>query len=546
VATDHGPTGILLGIVEDDPGIALLERRELERRGYRVMVFQNAADAFGWQGSPPVDCWLVDHGLAAGSTGLQFISELRGRGDQAPAVLVTGSDDPHVLLLALRTGVRDFVRKGSGFLELLTSRIEAVLGQARAERQLRLSEARAELEAERRRELEIEVNERRRAEQRAQAALSSLRDVDRRKDEFLAMLGHELRNPLAPIASAVEVLRTQPADTPRVSWAAAVIGRQINQLRRLVDDLLDVARIMNGRLSLKREPVLLQSVIEQAIERIQPMLQVRNHTLRAELPAPPIHVHGDPVRLVQVVGNLLDNAVKYTPAAGHIEVMLQQAGGHAELRVVDNGIGMDAETIDAVFGMFVQGPRSPDRAEGGLGLGLTLARKLVALHQGSVVASSDGLGRGSTFTMRLPVTATPAVERESPMPTPAAAPRRILVVDDNVDAAAAAAMLLELWGFVPTIAHDGEQALAALAEVDPDAVLLDIGLPRLDGYEVLARGREPGARPDCLWLAVSGYGQPADIERSRRAGFAAHLVKPVAPEALRAALEPLFRRRSDG
>ena len=269
----------LLCVVEDDPGTARVEQRALERTGYRVVVFDSAEHAVAAADVPAIDCWLIDQSLERGRTGLQLVHELRQRGLHAPVVLVTGNEDPSVLLKAMREGVADYVRKGDGFLELLVTRVDAVLAASRASHELRLTQARAELETERRRELEAEIQERRRAEAKAHAALARLRDVDRRKDEFLAMLGHELRNPLAPIASAVEVLRLEPGEVDRVRWAAGVIGRQVDQMRRIVDDLLDVARIMNGRLVLKRRAVDLAEVVRQAIERAAPLMGERGHTL---------------------------------------------------------------------------------------------------------------------------------------------------------------------------------------------------------------------------------------------------------------------------
>ncbi|MEO6597006.1 MAG: response regulator [Planctomycetota bacterium] len=536
------PEPPLLCIVEDDSGLAKLELLELKRRGYRVEVFDSASAVLAFPRVHEVACWLVDQGLAVGQTGLQLVAELQRRGIQAPVVLVTGNDDPNVLLTALRAGVKDYVRKGAGFLELLVSRVDAVLTAWHTERELQRSQARLEIEAERRRELEAEISERRHAEERAHAALARLRDIDRRKDEFLAMLGHELRNPLAPIASAVEVLRTAPDDEQRVAWAAGVIGRQVDQMRRLVDDLLDVARIMNGRLTLRRELIDLRDVVQQAVERASPLLLAHAHEFVQHIAAEPLFVDGDPVRLVQIVANLLDNAAKYTPPNGRIDLHLQRLGTTAELRIVDNGAGMPREVLDVLFGLFVQGERAPDRSEGGLGLGLALVRRLVSLHRGSVTAESEGPNRGSTFTVRLPLT---TLRPAAPNGTEAESrgdQRRALVVDDNVDAATATAMLLQLWGFEVTTAADGEQALTALQRCDPDAVLLDIGLPRLDGYGVLAAAGElPNARRR-LWIAVTGYGQASDRERALAAGFDVHLTKPVAPDGLRQALAPVMSK----
>jgi signal transduction histidine kinase len=530
----------LLLVVDDDLGTCLLEQRELMRRGYRVVSHTSAVAALAAPECAVADCWLVDQTLDGGETGLDLIAELRRRGLHAPVVLVTVSDDPNVLLLALRAGVRDFVRKGDGFLELLVSRIEAVLASVLAERQLQMSKVRAETEAVRRRELEVEIGERRAAEARAQSALARLQEMDRRKDEFLAMLGHELRNPLAPIASAVEVLQLAPGEIGRVTWAAGVIGRQIHQLRRLVDDLLDVARIMNGRMALRFGWVDLRDVIAQAIERVQPLIEQRQHSVIYAGPAAPIVVEGDLVRLVQVVANLLDNSAKYTSPGGTIEVRLSVGADGWEIQIEDNGRGIPAENLESLFDLFVQGERTADRAEGGLGLGLALVRRIVAMHGGSVQATSDGLGLGSVFYVRLPMA------NDGNRPVEEAAPdksgnamelaMRVLVVDDNEDAAVSTAILLGLWGCTTWIAKDGVDALALIQSEDPDVVLLDIGLPRLDGYGVLREAQQlPGARVR-RWIALSGYGQESDRRRSLMAGFERHLVKPVDPVVLRAAL----------
>ncbi len=529
------PEAPLICVVEDDLGVAHLEQLGLRRRGYRSLHFASSLEALASPRIAEVDCWLIDQGLSGGQTGLELVGELRRRGVQAPIVMVTGSDDPEVLLVALRAGVRDYVRKGDGFLELLAARVDTLLASVRAERELQRSISRAELEAERRQELEVEISERRRAEERAHVAVARLRALDRRKDEFLAMLGHELRNPLAPIASAVEVMRRMPLDQERVLWAAGIIGRQVDQMRRLVDDLLDVARIMNGRLTLRRAPLDLRIIVALAVERAEPLLRTRQHRLEEHVHPDPLFVDGDLVRLVQIVANLLDNAAKYTPPGGRIGLHLERTGEMAELRIDDDGMGMTPDTIESLFSLFVQGERSGD-AEGGLGLGLALVRRLVSLHEGTVTATSAGPGCGSTFTVRLALTDKrpgPAGPEAPPAPGQR---RRVLVVDDNTDAADAVAMLLEMWGYAVRKASDGQRALQAVQDFDPDVVLLDIGLPRLDGYGVLHAAQQlPGAERR-HWIALTGYGQDSDRERAMAAGFHVHLTKPVAPDVLRQVL----------
>ncbi len=534
----------LLIVVEDDAGLGHLERRELMRRGYRVLVFESVDAVLAAPERFVADCWLIDQVLPPQHTGIELVGVLRQQGIHTPVVLVTGTDDPDVVLQALRAGVGDFVRKGEGFLELLVTRVDAAITMARAARELQQSRARAEFEVVRRREVEAEIKERRRAEAQAHAALSQLREADRRKDEFLAMLGHELRNPLAPIASAVAVLQGQPGDRQQVVEAAAIIGRQVDQLRRLVDDLLDVARIMNGRLKLRREIVDLRDVAARATERVMPSILARRHSLHVEPVAAPIVVDGDPVRLTQVLANLLDNAAKYTPTCGTIRLTMSSANGTAEVAVVDNGFGMHHDEIDALFGLFVQGERTPDRTEGGLGLGLSLVQRIVTMHGGEAGATSEGVGHGSRFFLRLPLAAGQPVARPTDSAALAAAPLaaavRVLVVDDNVDAATATAMLLRLWGVEVAVEYDGVAALERIREFDPHVVLLDLGLPRLDGCAVLTAARAQTPSRSRVWIAVTGYGQDADRERTRAAGFDAHLVKPVDVGALRATLAAIL------
>lgn len=540
-----GEPGALLIVVEDDQGIGLLERRALERRGHRVLMFGGAEAALAAEERFAAECWLIDQALPGGRSGLDLVADLHAQGIYAPVVLVTANEEPDIVLRALRAGVGDFVQKGEGFVELLVTRVDAMIAQARAERELQVSRARAEIEQQRRHELEAEIAERRRAEAQAHTALARLREADRRKNEFLAMLGHELRNPLAPIASAVEVLLAAPDDRDRVLQAAGIVSRQIEQLRRLVDDLLDVARIMNGRLQLQRVAIDLGDVLARAAERVGPTFAARRHELRVRSSPTPVVVRGDAVRLTQVVANLLDNAAKYTPEGGHVTLELSVDGGVAEVGVHDDGLGLREDEIEELFGLFVQGVRTPDRAEGGLGLGLSLVRRIVTMHGGEAGATSSGPGRGSRFYVRLPLAGAEvrALEPVPPrQPLPSAEPRgqRVLVVDDNIDAADAAAMLLRLWGLDVAIEHEGHAAVARIASFDPQAVLLDLGLPGLDGLEVLAAAR--AAQPDRQrsWIAVTGYGQEVDRQQTRAAGFDAHLVKPVDADELRRCLGALL------
>jgi signal transduction histidine kinase/DNA-binding response OmpR family regulator len=360
-----------------------------------------------------------------------------------------------------------------------------------------------------------------------------IQEGDRRKSEFLAMLGHELRNPLAPIRSAVEVLRRQGLDHPGLRTARDMIDRQVQLMVRLVDDLLDVARITRGKIQLRKEPVEMAAVAARAVETSRPLIDERRHALTVSVPDEPLWVAGDAARLAQVIANLLNNAAKYTEPGGRIELAVGRDGDCAVVRVRDTGVGLPPETLSSVFDLFTQVDRSLDRAQGGLGIGLTLVRRLVELHGGRVEAHSAGAGQGSEFIVTLPcLTDAPQPAAEPPPArVEAGGPRRVLVVDDNVDGAESLATLLKLLGHEVHVAHDGPAALRATADVRPEVVFLDIGLPGMDGYEVARRLRRPG-RNEALLVALTGYGQDEDRRRSREAGFDHHLVKPVDPAVL--------------
>lgn len=525
-------------IVEDDEGVARLEARSLERAGYEVSVFGTLREALAEPRIEAADCWIIDQGLPGGDTGLLLVSELRIRGILAPVVLVTGSEDPQILMSALRAGVNDYVQKGTGFIELLENRVRMVLSSSKAESELRLSRIRNEVHAERQRELELEIAERKQAEARAQKALKRLQELDRRKNEFLAMLGHELRNPLAPIATAVEVLALQREDPKKVRWAADLIGRQLEQVRRLVDDILDVARIMNDQLELRLDSVDVGELLDRSIESIEPLLQSKAHQLIYNRPTAPCVLRGDRVRLIQVFSNLLENAAKYTPPHGTIQITATcDETSHARIEIRDNGVGISEGEIEELFGLFAQGERQLDRAEGGLGLGLALVRRIVELHGGSADAESDGVGKGSCFRVQLPMSPNVPPPQTSKRTSKALPPAKVLVVDDNVDAANSLSFLLSMWGLTVSVAHDGETGLELIRKNDPDLVLLDIGLPGKDGTEVRAAAREFDTRSDRRWIAITGYGQASDRERTANAGFDKHLVKPVTGGELRQVLE---------
>ncbi|HEY6923210.1 MAG TPA: ATP-binding protein [Steroidobacteraceae bacterium] len=351
-----------------------------------------------------------------------------------------------------------------------------------------------------------------------------LRNADRRKDEFLAMLAHELRNPLAPIRNAGELLvRTLP-DDPQVGTIAAIIQRQSTHLSRLVDDLLDVSRITQGRIELQHEPVDLSSVISQALESVEPLVREKRHKVFVSAGHRPVYVKGDRARLVQCVANILTNAAKYTDPGGEIRLEMHSDGRHVSIVICDNGVGIPAELLPRIFDLFVQSNRSLDRSQGGLGIGLSLVRRLIEMHQGSVSASSEGPERGARFEVTLPVTAA-AHEMGAQHSQQAPTARRILVVDDNADSANSLSMILNISGHVAEPVYTPAEALERAAESDPEVVLLDIGLPGMDGYELARKLRSRGSK--ARLIAVTGYGQPGDLRRAQEAGFDAHLVKPV-------------------
>jgi CheY-like chemotaxis protein len=360
-----------------------------------------------------------------------------------------------------------------------------------------------------------------------------MREADRRKDEFLATLAHELRNPLAPIRNAVQIMANAQADPAKAASLRVMIERQLKHMVRLIDDLMDMSRITQGRLELRQERVDLDAVIQIAIETSRPLLESKRQQLRFERSAPPIYVDADLTRLAQVLSNLLNNCARYSPPAATVSISIERQPNHAMIDVTDTGIGIPREMLQQVFEMFVQVNR-PGLREG-LGIGLTLAKRIVELHGGSIEAHSDGEDRGSTFRIRLPLS-EPAVEvLSSPIPDQqrvSAIRARILVADDNRDAVQSLAMMLELEGHEIRIAYDGFDALRIAQEFRPHLVLLDIGMPGMDGYEAARQIRErPWGKSTCL-IALTGWGQEHDKRQATEAGFDRHLVKPVDPQVL--------------
>jgi signal transduction histidine kinase len=389
------------------------------------------------------------------------------------------------------------------------------------------------------RSLQSEVTERARVE-------LALKEADRHKDEFLAMLAHELRNPLAPIHNAVQLMRRKPAADPLVARSREIIERQLAHLTRLVDDLLDVSRITRGKINLAKEVIDLPTLVARAVETAQPLIEEHGHELTVEIPSDTVAVLGDPTRLTQALANVLSNAAKYTDPGGRITISARPDGPEIEVRVRDTGIGIPAELLPLIFNLFTQLDHSAGRAQSGLGIGLALVRRLIEMHGGSVTAHSNGPGQGSEFVIRLPLhtmdaresnrkphsNSQPPVEQSMPDADGIPAQRRILVADDNNDALESLATLLQLGGHEVYTAANGELALEYAERHRPEVALLDIGMPMLDGYEVARRIRAQPWGARITLVALTGWGQDSDRRHSREAGFDSHLVKPLDLEML--------------
>jgi PAS domain S-box-containing protein len=388
-----------------------------------------------------------------------------------------------------------------------------------------------------------DIHEQRETASQLRQYAADLAESDRRKTEFLAMLAHELRNPLAPIRNALQIMELKNGDEKAVQSASRMMERQIGLVVRLVDDLLDVSRISRGKIELRRRQIELASVIRHAVETSRPAMESAKHVLTVTLPPQPVYLNGDPARLAQVVGNLLNNACKFTNTGGHIWLTVERKVEQAAIRVRDTGIGIAADQLPRIFDMFTQVDTSLERSAGGLGIGLTLVKNLVEMHGGTVEVYSAGVGQGSEFVVHLPILAEthepPPPEPTAREPPPTTA-RRILVVDDNWDSAESLAMLLKLTGNETYTAQDGLEAVEAAATFRPEVVLLDIGLPKLNGYDAARKIRERPWGKSMVLVALTGWGQQEDRQKSKAAGFDGHLVKPVDHAALMRLLAELL------
>jgi PAS domain S-box-containing protein len=385
-----------------------------------------------------------------------------------------------------------------------------------------------------------DITERKRLEQELRQRLDELAEADRQKNDFLAMLAHELRNPMAPMRNALHLMTMPGIDAEMAGQAQGMMERQLDQLVRLVDDLLDISRIIRGKIELHKDVFDIATAVMRAVETAQPIIEAQGHGLSIELPEQPVLVEADLIRLSQVIANLLTNAAKYTDHAGRISLTAKSEDGQAAVIIRDSGIGITREMLPRIFDLFVQGDRSLARSQGGLGIGLTLVKRLVEMHGGTVSATSAGISKGSEFIVRLPLTTGGQAGMRRGIPYSArphvtdALRRRVLVVDDNVDAAESIAMILRLTGYDVRCAYDGPSVLETARGYRPDVVVLDIGLPGMNGYEVAQQlRRQPGFERIPL-VAVTGYGQEEDRRRCLEAGFDIHLTKPVDPQALQA------------
>ncbi len=532
-------------IVDDEPKNLVVLETVLDVPGYQLVKAASGDEALLALVTQEFALLILDIRMP-GMTGFELaqIIKARKRTSRVPIIFLTAyyNEDQHVLE-GYGSGAVDYLHKpvNPGILRSKVA-VFAELHRAQRERDRMNGALLAEVEERARAEAGLrELNED--LDRRVLESTRALRDADRRKDEFLATLAHELRNPLAPVRNAARILHLRGTQQPELQTAAAVVERQTRHMSRLIDELMDVSRINRGSVVLTRERIELAQLLELAIETSRPMIDDSRHSLNVAAPPHPVFLDVDLARLSQVVCNLLNNAAKYTPPGGRIELDVQECGQELVLTVRDDGIGIGADKLAGIFEMFAQVEDAVSRAKGGLGIGLYLARRLVELHHGSIEARSEGPGKGCEFVVRLPTVegAELAARPSAFRPSVTASPRRVLVVDDNRDAATSAAMLVEMMGNEVRTAFDGEDAVRLAAEFRPDVILLDIGLPGMNGYQAARLIREQYGNDHIVLVAVTGWGQARDRELATEAGFDHHMVKPVDPQALTdflAALDP--------
>ena len=537
-------------MVDDQPARLLTYRAILEPLGHNLVAVNSGLEALDALMKQEFAVVLLDVKMP-GMDGFETAELIHDhpRFETIPIIFVTGV---HVTefdrLKGYKAGAIDYVyipvipeilrSKVAVLVELYGKRRELqAVNKELAESNKRLAEANNSLQLEKTRELEELNGHLRRANDELSRSENMLKEAVVKRDEFLAMLSHELRNPLSPLRNASHMLMQGDTQDPKIVWSRGVIERQLKHLIRLVDDLLDVSRIARGKIVLVSERVNVADVVAAAAETVQPLLEQKKQRLELNTGTPDLFVRGDPVRLSQVVGNLLHNAAKYTGEGGRITLTTRANDGRAEICVRDSGIGISADSIPHIFELFTQIPSERVSTSGGLGIGLALVRALVELHGGEIIAASDGLDRGSEFTVRLPLFASePAVSGAAkivPSKDPVVPVRRnILIADDNQDALESLALMLRLEGHEVHCASDGEEALALAGLRRPEIVVLDVGMPKLDGCEVARRIRAESWGRGAVLVALTGGGQDVDRRRSREAGFDMHLVKPVDPATI--------------
>jgi PAS domain S-box-containing protein len=618
-------------IVEDDRGVASLERRQLEQAGYEVEVATTIDEALATLRGGDMSLAVIDLNLGGGASGLDLYERMKADGFDIPAILVTAYPDEQVSIRALRAGIRDYIPRSNDYLEYLPTAVDRIVTQVRVERRLIESELRLasiigttldaivmcderleivlfNLSAEQlfgyragdalgqpldrfmpgldlmthasgpavqqaarmQRRLELDgvrrsgehvpievsinevivhgkrlftviardISERRRIE-------AELRDADRRKDEFLGMLAHELRNPLAAIMNAGEVLDRTLADA-RASRLTAVVKRQARALARMVDDLLDVSRVTLGKIRITKEPILLQELVTRVTDIARETAVKAQQTLEVRLDPTPAPIDGDATRLEQVLSNLLNNAMKFTPPGGRITVTAGLETNEAVVRISDTGIGIEPSLLTKVFDLFVQAETSLDRSKSGLGIGLALVRQVVGLHGGSVKAFSEGVGKGSEFVVRLPAAPLARARRQEQVVEPLDGGKQmhVVVVDDQPDTADGVALLIETFGHEARALYDGASALALTDTESPDLMFIDIGMPDMTGYELARQIRSRPGLAHVRLIALTGYGREEDRARAIEAGFDLHLTKPVTDTTLQTILSDFAPARN--
>jgi signal transduction histidine kinase len=521
------PVRVLL-VDDDDDDFFLVEElfNELPAESYqldRVADYAAAVRAFEQREH---DVYLVDYRLGAHS-GIELIREAKRLGTRAPIIVLTGQVDRETDLLAMRAGAVDYLTKDRLDSSLLDRAIRYALQQRRHEAEIRetnlqlerrVAERTAELAA-LNEALQQEIAERKRVEE-------ALREADSRKDEFIAMLAHELRNPLSPVVAALDLMK-EPSPDIDPAELRDIMARQVSQLVRLVDDLLDVSRVSRGKMQVRKERIPLYVVIQGAIDVSQPLIDAARHELSVALAPEQLYLHGDRVRLTQVVGNLLINAAKYTPPEGKISLTVERQGNQALIRVTDNGIGIPPDMLPKVFDLFQQADAASTRAHGGLGIGLTLAKTLVEMHGGSISVRSEGTGKGSEFSVSLPLVDAPANADRHAVPHNAALNAfRVLIVDDNRAAVFLLQRLLQKLGQDVQVEGDPRLALKSAHELRPQVIISDIAMPEMSGYDLARELRALPLEPRPILVALTGYGQDRDRDAAREAGFDFHLTKP--------------------